>query len=157
MATYSKSTVGIWISPPGFFENPRHHIVEVVICIRVVEAFGKAVDEDARVRSFNLDFWVGAVIVAHWQEDIPSRFVRVVGAKRTIGASASASASLLAFGVDKVVTYDRMDFDFPKETAFGFDNPKEENSDRNADCSVDTIFDASKDSHNHTSEEDDDL
>jgi len=56
-----------------------------------------------------------------------------------------------------VITNDGMDLHFAHETAFGFDDAKEEHGDRDTNCGVDTIFDAGEYGDNDASEEDDDF
>ena len=56
-----------------------------------------------------------------------------------------------------MVTDNGVYFDFPQEAAFGFDNAKEENSDRDADGGVDAVLDAGEDSNEDAGEENDDL
>ena len=46
---YAKSEVEIRIGAASFLEDGGDHVVEVVVSIRVVEAFREAVDEDTRV------------------------------------------------------------------------------------------------------------
>ena len=46
---YAGSGVGSGVGAAGFFEDGGDHVVQVVVSIRVVEAFREAVDEDAWV------------------------------------------------------------------------------------------------------------
>ena len=98
-----------------FFENGGDHVVEVVVGVRIVEAFREAVHEDTWVWRFDVDFGIGTIIVAYWEEKISSGFVRIVGAVLT-------AASIFGIVVHQVVSNDRMDFHFAEEAALGFDH-----------------------------------
>lgn len=91
--------------------------------------------------------------MAYRKEDIPDRLVRVIGAERTILAMAATFAVVL----HQMISNDRMDFHLAKEAAFGFDDAEEQNTKRDTDRRVDTVFDAGKDGHKDTSKEDDDF
>jgi len=54
--TYSKFWIGTLIGSAGFFEDSGDHIVQVVVGIGVVEAFREPVNEDPRVRRFDVYF-----------------------------------------------------------------------------------------------------
>ena len=56
-----------------------------------------------------------------------------------------------------MVSYDRVDFHFAEEAAFGFDDAEQQNSDGETNCRVDTVLDAGKDGHEDTGKEDDDF
>lgn len=91
--------------------------------------------------------------MADWEEQIPSGFVRVVGAERAVLTMGSMSALV----VHHVVSNDRMDLHFAEEAAFGFDDAEQQDSDRDTDCRVDAVLDAGKDGHKDTGKEDDDF
>ncbi len=106
---YAESGVEGGVGAAGFFENGGDHVVEVVVGVRIVETFREAVHEDTWVRRFDVDFGIGTIIVAYWEEKISSGFVRIVGA-------------VLTAVVHQVVSNDRMDSHFAEEAALGFDH-----------------------------------
>jgi len=62
---YSEVAVGVRVGSTSLFEDGGDHVVEIVVCVGVVEAFGEAVDENSWVGRFNLNFGVRAVAVAY--------------------------------------------------------------------------------------------
>ena len=56
-----------------------------MVGVGVIEAFGEAVDEDARVGGFDFDFWVRPVVVVDREEDVASGAVGIV-AERSVFA-----------------------------------------------------------------------
>ncbi len=56
-------------------------LVEIVVGVWVVKAFGEAVDEDSWVWSLHLDLWIGSIGMVDWEEYITSRCILVCSAR----------------------------------------------------------------------------
>lgn len=68
----SGSAIGERVGPPSDLEDVLRELVKVVIGIWIVESFGEAVNENARVRCFHLDVGIGPIVMVDWQEDVAS-------------------------------------------------------------------------------------
>ena len=109
-------------------------LVEVVVCVWIIEAFAKSVDEDTWVRILQLDAWIGSILVINRQEDFTDGVL-------------SLCWLLLETG--------RWHFVFlMRVQQMVADN---EHACRYGHCNVNTIFDAGKDCNQNTNEEYDDL
>lgn len=60
-ATYTKSSVRVGIGAPRLLEDCGNHVIEVMVRVRIVVAFGEPVDEDAWIGRSWLDLRIGAI------------------------------------------------------------------------------------------------
>jgi hypothetical protein len=131
------------------FKDRGDHGVEVVVGIGVIEPFGESVDKDAGIWRYDVDLGIGPVIVFDWQEDVSSRKIGVWQAPRL--------AARVAFSAQKVISNDRVDLDFAKETAASLHGAEEKNAERDANGGIDSVLDAGKDGDDDPGKEDDNL
>jgi hypothetical protein len=122
-------------------------MVQVMVGVRVVEAFAEPVKEDAGVWVLKFNLRVGAVVVIDGKED---------AADGIYGLGEFPWRSLLSVcgRVEEVVTNHRMDLGPAEESALSLEGAEQEESCRDSDCSVDAVLDRRKDSDKNTSEED---
>lgn len=121
-------------------------MVEVSSRIRIVEAFGEAVDEDAGIRARHHNARVGAVLVAQRQE---ARSLRVFWCLN--------KGLLVAALVCRFRRLDGAHTGNSEEAAAAEEETKDDHGKGHADCGVDAIFNGRKDRHQDTGQEDDDL
>ena len=150
---YAEFGVERGVGTAGLLEDGGNHVVEVVVGVGIVEAFGKAVHEDAWIWCFDFDFGIGPIVVCQWEEEISGALVRIVGAERAI----LTTATMFALVTHHMISDDRMNSYFAEEAAVGFDDTEQQDGDRQTYCCVDTVLDAGKNGHNDTGKEDDNL
>lgn len=121
-------------------------MVEVPRRVRVVEALGEAVDEDAGIRARHQNSRVGAVLVVQRQE---ARALRVLGRldKRL----------LVAALVCRFRRLDGAHAGNSEEAAAAEEQAEDDDGKGHADGGVDAVLDGRENSHQHTGQEDDDL
>jgi hypothetical protein len=119
-------------------------MVEVVRGVRVVEALGKSVDEDTRVRSANNDLRVGTISVVERKETGSQRTLTLIDGTR----ACSAVADIGLHGSDTNNT---------KEATAGLEETEDDDSGGHGNRGVDTVLNRAEDRNKNTSEEDDNL
>lgn len=142
--TVTKLTEKSGVGAATLRKDGRGKMVEVVRGVGVVEALGKSVDEDTRVRSANNDLGVGAVSVVKRKEAGSQRTLTLIDRAR----ACSAVADVGLHGSDT---------DNTKEAATSLEETEDDDSGGHSDCGVDTVLDRAEDSNKNTGEEDDDL
>lgn len=65
----------------GFGQDCLCKVIHVVVGIGVVEAFGESIDENTRIRTLDLNTWVGAVQMIHREVNVASVGV-IIGLSR---------------------------------------------------------------------------
>ena len=147
--TYTRPVVAGGVGATCFRENSSDQLIKIVIAVGVVEAFGESVDEDTRIRVFQLDLGVGSVVVINGQEYVSDR---VFSFGRSL-ARRLGIAELLCV-LEEVVSNNRVNLSLSEEATPGLESAEQEQGRRHADRGVDTVLNAAKDRYEHTSEED---
>jgi hypothetical protein len=148
--SYPESWIRECISTSSDFEDVMSQVIEIVVGIWIIEAFGKSVNEDAGVRRLDLDLRIGAVVVIDGQEQIASGCFSLSGRR-------AQRVSELAIVSDDMVAKNRMNLDSAEESASSLDNSEKEECSRDRDGRVNPVLNAGEHSHNHTRKEDDDF
>lgn len=143
--TYSEPPVRVWICPARLLEDARHHVVQVMVGVGIVEPFGEAIDENPGIGRLHHDFGIRPVIVRDGKENVAVCFVRVGGIERPL--------AVLPVVIQEVVTHNGMHLDSAEEAASCFDQAKQKDCQGRADGCVNAILDAREDGDQHPREE----
>ncbi len=65
VGTYAGFAVGGHVCSAGFLEDGCNHVVEVVVGVRVIEAFGESIDKNSWIWRVNFDLWIGSILVIY--------------------------------------------------------------------------------------------
>ena len=117
------------VGAAGLSEDHIHHVIKVMVRVRVIIALREAVDKDAWVWCLHIDLWIRAITMFNGEEDVASAFVWIVAIESTV----------MVVVIDDVVTDHRMHPDFAKEATFGFKNAEKEDGGGYADGGIDTV------------------
>ena len=64
------ATIVVGIGPASVGEDVVCQLVEIVVCVGVVESFGETIDKDPWIWSLDIYFWVGAITMVNGEEDV---------------------------------------------------------------------------------------
>lgn len=123
-------------------------MIEVATGIRIVEAFSKAIDVNARIRPIHNNAGIGAILVVNGQETGSQRRVRFFSNRFLCAKVGFGTSWRRADGADACNS---------QETTTAKEETPDDNGKRYTDCSVDAILNAGEDRHENTSQEDDHL
>ena len=147
---YTRSAISSRICATGFGKDGLNKLVCVVVAIGVIEAFGKSVDEDSRVRVFERYQRIGTILMFNGQEDISDR-VFTLG---WILARCVVDVLLLGARVKEVVADDGMNLGLAEETTPGFEGAEHVQDKRRANGDVDANLDGGENCYDDTCKED---
>lgn len=109
-------------------------MIQIVVGVRVIVAFGKSVNEYARVRGLKLDGRVGSVMVVNGQEGIAYRemmlCIELIYSIWPSGCVREARIITLRLdfitAIEDVIANDRVDLDASEEAASCLEGPEDE-------------------------------
>lgn len=144
----SRSCIAVRVRSPCLRKYHLSQVVEVVVCIRVIETFREPVNKDAWVRVLSLDCRIGAVFVAKGNEHISAHFARVT-------VTINARGVLVVTGiVGDLIANHVMHLDLANKTALCLEQPEDKHCGRAGYGHIDANLDGCEDCDNHTSKED---
>lgn len=163
--TYAEAAIASRVCSASLCEDDLDQMIQIVVGVGVIVAFGKSVDEDAGVWGLKLDCWVGSVMVVNGQESVAyGKMMLGVVLAHTIGPRCCTRgrrivALRLDFitAVEKMIADDGVNLHASEEATPCLESSEDEQSERNAYGGVDTILNGAEDGDEDASKEDDNL
>lgn len=148
----AEAVIAVGVCAACFGEDNFGELVEIVVCIWIVETFAESVDEDTRVGVLEFDKWIRAIVVIDGKEDVSHRVLALL---RRLARAGFLLVFVIA--VKQMITNNGVDLGSTHEATSGFKGAKEEQRCGNGDRRIDAIFNGREDRDEHSREENEDL